>query len=174
MPVTTRLVSLDDVPTLTALLVTNRDFLAPWEPVRADDFFTVEYQRIAVDNALRQYEAGALVPHVVLDDGAVVGRITLSNIARGAFQSANLGYWVAAAVNGRGVGTAAVAAIARVAFDDCALHRIEAGTLLHNVGSQKVLERNGFTRIGVAPRYLRIAGDYADHVLFQRLADDPA
>jgi ribosomal-protein-alanine N-acetyltransferase len=49
------------------------------------------------------------------------------------------------------------------------LHRAEAGTLVHNIGSQRVLERNGFARYGLAPKYLRIAGRWQDHVLFQRI-----
>ena len=54
------------------------------------------------------------------------------------------------------------------------LHRVEAATLVGNLRSQAVLRRNGFTLIGTAPRYLRIAGAWRDHLLFQRLADDPA
>jgi ribosomal-protein-alanine N-acetyltransferase len=160
------------VPALVTLLRANREFLAPWEPQRSDDYFTHEHQEAAVGDSLKQYEAGATVPHVILEDDEIVGRITLSNIVRGPFQSANLGYWVAAAVNGRGVASAAVGAMIRLAFDELGLHRIEAGTLLHNVGSQRVLERNGFIRFGVAPRYLRIAGVYQDHAIYQRLADD--
>ena len=45
----------------------------------------------------------------------------------------------------------------RVAFVELGLHRIEAGTLLDNVASQRVLERNGFVRFGVALGYLNIA-----------------
>jgi ribosomal-protein-alanine N-acetyltransferase len=99
------------------------------------------------------------------------GRLALTNIARGPFQSCQLGYWVAAEVNGRGVATAAVARIVRVAFGELGLHRIEAGTLVHNAASQRVLERNGFRRYGLAPRYLKIAGDWQDHVLYQLLAE---
>lgn len=47
------------------------------------------------------------------------------------------------------------------------LHRLEASTLLHNIGSQRVLEKAGFERIGMAPKYLRIAGEWQDHALFQ-------
>jgi ribosomal-protein-alanine N-acetyltransferase len=50
------------------------------------------------------------------------------------------------------------------------LHRIQAGTLLHNIGSQRVLERNGFVRYGLAPAYLNIAGKWQDHILYQVLA----
>ena len=63
--------------------------------------------------------------------------------------------------------TRAVADIKRVAFGRLRLHRIEAGTLKHNRSSQRVLERNGFERFGLAPNYLQIDGRWQDHVLFQ-------
>ena len=50
---------------------------------------------------------------------------------------------------------------------------MQAGTLLHNHASRRVLAKNGFTEIGVAPRYINIAGRWQDHVLHQRLVDDP-
>ena len=93
----------------------------------------------------------------------------LSNIVRGPFQSANLGYWVAERVNGRGLATGAVADVAEVAFGELELHRLEAATLVDNLASQRVLEKDGFERIGIAHGYLRVAGDWRDHVLFQRL-----
>lgn len=106
---------------------------------------------------------------MIVDDGRIVGRVTLSNIVRGPFQSCNLGYWVNSADYGRGFATAAVADIMRVAFGELELHRIEAGTLLHNVASQRVLKRNGFVCFGVAPAYLNIAGAWQDHALYQAL-----
>jgi ribosomal-protein-alanine N-acetyltransferase len=172
--IATRLVTLDDVPVLAELLRANRDFLAPWEPIRSDDYFTVEGQRAVIRAALERHEQGATVPHLIIDSGRVVGLITLSGIARGPFQSCNLGYWVGSADNGRGVATAAVRGIARVAFEEMGLHRIEAGTLLHNRASQRVLERNGFVRFGVAPKYVNIAGEWQDHALYQLVTPTPA
>jgi ribosomal-protein-alanine N-acetyltransferase len=167
---TTRLIAVDDAPELAALFTANRRFLAPWEPVRPDAFFTTDGQRASLAEALSQRAAGTTLPHVIVDDGRIVGRITLTNITRGPFQSSNLGYWVAEHANGRGVATGAVARMARLAFGELGLHRIEAGTLVHNTGSQRVLERNGFRRYGLAPRYLKIAGEWQDHVLFQLLS----
>lgn len=167
---TTRLVTTDDVPVLTELLRANRDFLAEWEPVRGDDFFTVEGQYALIRETLERYEVESTIPHVIVDAGRIVGRITLSTIVRGPFQSCSVGYWVSADANGRGVATAAVREIARVAFDELGLHRIEASVLPHNVRSQRVLERNGFVRFGLAPQYLNIAGRWQDHVIFQLLA----
>jgi [ribosomal protein S5]-alanine N-acetyltransferase len=164
----TRLVTLGDVPVLAELLRVNRDFLAPWEPVRSDGYFTVAGQRAVIQDMLAQYQQGYVLPHVILDEsGRVAGRITLSGIVRGPFQSCSVGYWVSAADNGRGLATAAVRDIMGVAFGALALHRIQAETLPHNVRSQRVLERNGFARIGMAPAYLNIAGRWQDHVLYQ-------
>ena len=166
--VSSRLVTLQDVPVLAELHRVNREFLAPFEPVRPDEYFTVAGQRAVVEGALARYEQGSVLPHVILDgSGQVVGRITLSEIVRGPFLSCSLGYWVSAAENGRGLATAAVRDIIGIAFPELGLHRIQAGTLLDNTGSQRVLERNGFVRIGVAPSYLKIACRWQDHVLFQ-------
>ena len=61
----------------------------------------------------------------------------------------------------------------RLAFDDLGLHRLQAGALVHDTASRRVLARNGSTVIGTALEHLRIAGRWQDHVLHQRLADDP-
>jgi ribosomal-protein-alanine N-acetyltransferase len=169
----TRLVALGDVPVLAELLRVNRDFLSPWEPIRDEDYFTADGQRAVIGAALERYELGSTLPHVILDDtGRVVGRITLNEIVRGPAQSCGLGYWVSAADNGRGLATAAVRDIIRVAFEELGLHRIQAGALLDNVRSQRVLERNGFVRFGVAPAYLHIGGEWRDHALYQVVTTD--
>jgi ribosomal-protein-alanine N-acetyltransferase len=153
-----------DARELAALLTRNRAFLEPFEPVRDDRFFTAAGQaaRIAAHEQL----------FAILDGEAIAGTIALSNVVRGAFRSANVGYWVDRARNGRGLATAAVAAVAETAFGELGLHRLEAGTLVDNAASRRVLERNRFTRIGVAPRYLHIGGAWRDHVLYQRTAED--
>lgn len=166
----TRLLRLDDAPALARMEREGRAFFAPWGPDREEAWFTEEGQRREIRTRLERYEQGACVPHVVLDgDGGVVGRINLNDVVRGAFQSCSVGYWIAERANGRGHASAAVAALLRLAFGELGLHRVEAGTLVHNGASQRVLERNGFERYGLAPQYLRIAGRWQDHVLYQRL-----
>lgn len=148
-----------DAERLAELVRTNRDFLAPWEPARPDSYFTVVGQQEAVADSLRREQEGSMAPFVIVAaDGSVVGRINLSNIVRGPFQSASVGYWLAEAAGGRGLASAAVGELARLAFGELGLHRLEAGTMPHNHRSQRVLLRNGFVRFGYAPRYLAIAG----------------
>jgi ribosomal-protein-alanine N-acetyltransferase len=169
----TRLLAPDDAPALRQIAQDDHDFLAPWEPQCDERWLTEAGQREEIGARLDQYRLGLALPHVVLDGaGEVVGRITLNNVVRGAFQSCSVGYWIRSAANGRGHATSAVRRMLALAFDELGLHRVEAGTLVHNAASQRVLERNGFVRFGLAPQYLRIAGRWQDHVLYQVL--DPA
>ena len=170
---TTRLITPGDADVLADLVVGNREFLASWEPVRPDSYFTLAGQAEVIAESLERSEQGLQVPRVILDEaGAVVGRINLNNVVRGAFQSASVGYWLAEEAGGRGLATAAVAEMVSVGFHDEGLHRLEAGTIPENIRSQSVLLRNGFEQYGYAPRYLSIAGRWQDHVLFQRLNED--
>jgi ribosomal-protein-alanine N-acetyltransferase len=154
----------EDAAELARLLHANRSFLAPFEPEHDEDFFTAEGQRARIEAAEHYY--------AIVDGEELAGTISLSKLARGPFQSAHVGYWVDDASNGRGLASSALADLVEHAFTELGLHRIEAATLVDNGGSQRVLEKNGFTRIGIAPRYLRIAGAWRDHVLFQRTIED--
>lgn len=108
-----------------------------------------------------------------MHEDRIAGTISLTNVLRGPLQSASLGYWVAQEFNGLGLATRAVAEVVTHAFEQMQLHRVEAGTLLDNVASQKVLLRNAFREFGLARRYLYLGGRWRDHKLFERLADDP-
>jgi ribosomal-protein-alanine N-acetyltransferase len=154
----------EDAAELLAIRIANREFMAPYDPIREDEFFTLERQRAIAAN-----EAG--LAFAILDEGALAGTITLSNVVLGPFRSASVGYWIDRSRNGRGLASRAVEAIVGHAFGELGLHRLEAGTLVDNLASQRVLEKNGFQRIGLAPRYLHIAGAWRDHILFQLLAD---
>lgn len=167
-----RPIRLEDAAELARAYRDNRAFTAPYDPPRSESFFTEEGQRTELEQAIAQAAVGARFRYMICSEERIVGMISMSNVVRGPFQSANLGYWVAERYNGRGVGTRAVALVVEAAFQEHGLHRLEAGTLLDNIASQRVLRKNGFQEIGIAPRYLFIAGDWRDHLLFQRLSDD--
>jgi len=168
----TRLLSVDDAEELATVVGENRDFLAPWEPLHNEAYFTVSGQRASLERALDAHARGTMVPLAIIDaDGRLAGRLSINSIIRGAFQSAALGYWVSEPDNGRGLATAAVADAIDIAFGRLGLHRLQAETLLHNTGSQRVLTRNGFQPFAIAPAYLRIAGQWQDQILYHRFAD---
>jgi [ribosomal protein S5]-alanine N-acetyltransferase len=166
----TRLVSLGDAGALARLLTVNRDYLAPWFPLQNDRYYTAGGQREVLARDLATHDKGGMLPLAILDaDGAVCGRINLNSIIRGAFQGASVGYWVSESRTGRGLASAAVADVTAIGFRELGLHRLEAATLLHNTPSQRVLAHNGFRPFAVAESYLKIAGRWQDHILFQLL-----
>jgi ribosomal-protein-alanine N-acetyltransferase len=159
-----------DAAWLARLHAENRDFLAPFEPERPDGFCTEAGQLAHVEGAVRARADDVAYAFAIVAEGEPAGTITLSNVARGPFQNANVGYWVDGSRNGKGIATRAVALAVEHAFGELGLHRVQAGTLVDNRASQRVLEKNGFHRIGVSPRYLLIAGAWRDHVLFAKTA----
>ncbi|MBX9424941.1 MULTISPECIES: GNAT family N-acetyltransferase [Streptomyces] len=155
-----------DAAALARALLRNRDHMKPWEPRRPERYYTTEGQ------AERLRDGG--VRWLGVDGELIVGAVTLSGIVLGPFRSASMGYWVDRDRTGRGLATALVEEACRGAREELGLHRIQAGTVLRNHASQRVLAKSGFERIGTAPRYLHIDGAWRDHHLFQRiLHDDP-
>lgn len=162
-----RAVRPEDAAELAALYLANREFLAPFEPTRPPDFFTAEGQRTRLERQL----ADATQPFAILDGEAIAGTINVFRISRDGPASGVIGYWIDRASNGRGLATGAVGEILAYAFHTLDLHRVEAATLVDNVSSQRVLEKNRFERIGLARNYICINGEWRDFVLFQRLQD---
>jgi ribosomal-protein-alanine N-acetyltransferase len=103
---------------------------------------------------------------------ALCGGLTLSNIRRGVAQTATLGYWIGEPYARKGLMTEAVHALMPFVFDHLWLHRLEAACLPHNAASIRLLKACGFTQEGYARHYLRINGEWHDHLLFAILAED--
>ena len=92
------------VPGLLALHLANRAYFAPWDPVLPASFYTRAGQEAEVRMARAQAAGDTRHAHVVLDEeGSVIGAVALSNVVRGAWQNATLGYRVAEAAAGRGL-----------------------------------------------------------------------
>lgn len=160
-----------DAPALAEAFGRNRDHLAPWEPVRAEAFYTVAGQEQSVTRQLDLIGTGQLVGWVLWYDGAAVGRLALNHVVRSVLLNASVGYWVDHELQGRGLATGMVEHALDAALD-LGLHRVEAGTMTHNLASQAVLRRCGFVQYGTAQRFLFLDGAWRDHHLFQRILHD--
>ena len=106
------------------------------------------------------------------EDDAIVGALELSQIARGNFQSAFLGYHVGAPFRGKGYMTEALQLAMRHAFRVLKLHRLEANIQPTNKPSIVLVKRLGFRREGYSPRYLKISGRRRDHERWATLKED--
>jgi RimJ/RimL family protein N-acetyltransferase len=129
-----------------AFELANRAYFAASINDRGDEFFEQFPDRHRA--MLAEQEAGTCAFYVlVADDGSILGRFNLYDFEDG---TANLGYRVAQQVAGRGVATANVRELCRIAAARHGLRRLRAATSHDNVASQKVLAKAGFVTVGPA------------------------
>jgi ribosomal-protein-alanine N-acetyltransferase len=149
-----------------ALVRDSRSLHRPWAypPERSDQF---------QDMLVRCRRDDSLC--IVAEDrvtGAIAGIFTISQIVRGAFQSAFLGYYAAASHAGRGYMREALQLVVDFCFGPLALHRVEANIQPGNAASIALAKSAGFRLEGFSPRYLLIGGQWRDHERYAITADE--
>ena len=166
--------SMDDWADWAVLRARSRAFLTPWEPTWPEDSLSRDHFRRRLRQQIREWRAGEAYGLFVFtnDFRRLVGGINLSNVRRGVAQAAAVGYWMGQPYAGQGLMTDALRATLPFAFDELRLHRLEAACLPHNEPSKGVLTKVGFHEEGLARQYLRINGQWADHLLFALLRAD--
>ena len=165
-----------DFPAWRAVRTKSSTWLLKWEPKRnlnAPDP-TVDRDAFAVRCSARQRERqlGTGYGFGIFVDGDFVGEINLSSVQRGAFQSGYVGYWVAESAAGNGYVPEALVVLARYAFDELFLHRIQISIIPRNAPSRRVMEKLNLRSEGVAARYLEINGVWEDHVRYAITAEE--
>jgi ribosomal-protein-alanine N-acetyltransferase len=147
----------------------NREYLKPFEPARDESFYTLEVQRKDLIENYKQFLNGISVNLGIYKNDKFIGKIRVSNIVMGVFKNAFVGYSIDKNEQGKGYMKEALGLVLEYVFDDLALHRVEATTLVDNVKSQAVLLACGFKEIGISEKYLYINGEWRDHKVFYRL-----
>jgi [ribosomal protein S5]-alanine N-acetyltransferase len=136
----------DHAPAVLAFELANRDYFAASISDRGDDFFAHFANRHGAMLAEQETGIGAYYV-LVAEDGSVLGRFNLYRVADG---TAELGYRVAQHAAGRGVATAAVRELCRLAAAQHGLGSLRAATSCDNAASQRVLAKAGFVPVGPA------------------------
>jgi ribosomal-protein-alanine N-acetyltransferase len=148
------------------LVHASRAFHRGWSDPPAD---AAAYAALMQRNRAAEFDFSLLRR---LEDDAILGVFELSQIFRGGFQNAYLGYWVGAPHTGQGYMTEGMGLLLRRAFDELRLHRLEANIQPHNQPSLALAERSGFRREGFSPRYLKVGGRWRDHERWAILAEE--
>lgn len=145
----------------------NRAHFAPWDPPAHPDVCTPGFQRAALRDAAVAFSEGSAFRYWLSPLEAprrIIGSIHFTNISRGAFHSATLGYSLDVEAVGAGLMTEALRSAIRVMFSPKVnLHRIQASWRQTNLRSGAVLQRLGFHDEGLARDYLYIDGAWRDH-----------
>lgn len=167
-----------DAPALQQYAIANRLHLQPWQPSRPAGYFGLEAVERRIAHVEQERLAGRALHLLMLtqasEDGPedIVGECNFSNIVLGVFQACHLGYALAAHAQGKGLMNEALSAGIGYVFDELGLHRIMANYLPQNERSARVLAALGFEREGLARAYLKINGEWADHVLTSLINPD--
>ena len=153
----------------TAFHLRNRARFARWDPPVGDDFFTESHQTERLRLAALAFFEGSAFRYWLCEPGApqrILGTVHFSQVTRGAFHSATLGYALDAEFEGRGLMAEALrAGIAEMFSPRVNLHRVQAGHRPENLRSAATLARLGFEPEGLAREYLYIDGAWRDHVI---------
>jgi ribosomal-protein-alanine N-acetyltransferase len=148
----------------------NADWLIKWEPQRlaGQPDTTRDRDAFAIRCSARHRERqlGTGYGFGIFANGEFCGEINLSAVQRGPFQSAYVGYWVDEKHAGHGYVPEAVVVLARFAFEELRLHRIQISIIPRNRNSRRVMEKLGIRDEGIALRYLEIDGIWEDHVRY--------
>ena len=154
----------------------NTEWLTKWEPQRIAGQPDVIESRdaFAVRCSARQRERqlGTGYGFGIFVDGHFCGEINLSSVQRGPFQNAYVGYWMDEARAGCGYTPEAVVLVARYAFEELFLHRLQIAIIPRNGASRRVVEKLDIRNEGVALRYLEINGVWEDHVRYAITAEE--
>jgi len=154
----------------------NVDWLTKWEAQRVQGQPDVVEDRDAFvarcSARQRERQLGTAYAFGIFVEGEFAGEINLNAVQRGPFQSAYVGYWIDEKHAGNSYMPESLVALARFAFDDLHLHRIQVAIIPRNSASRRVVEKVGVRSEGVAERYLEINGTWEDHVRYAMTSEE--
>ncbi len=162
----------EDRAELIALHQGSRAWLAPWDPLPTPG--TSGTTEAFVERTLATADTEVGQRHVVClaDGGVIVGMCNLSQIFRGPFDNACMGWWRGPAHGGRGVMSEGVSLVLKRSFESLGLHRVEANIMPRNGPSKALAVRCGFRYEGYSPNYLQIAGAWEGHDRYAMTLED--
>jgi [ribosomal protein S5]-alanine N-acetyltransferase len=155
--------------------IMNKDFFEPYEPLREQNFYTKQHQRLLLKYDQEGLSDSSMIRFWLFEKNNFtqpIGTISLTHIVRGVFQSCFLGYKISAPYAQKGLMTEALFEVISYAFSELNLHRIEANIMPSNEASLALVRKFGFHEEGMSLRYLKINGFWEDHLRFALLNEE--
>jgi ribosomal-protein-alanine N-acetyltransferase len=154
----------------------NRNWLLKWEPKpppgQPDDTESKPAFNARCGAREREWQLGTGYGFGIFVDGRLAGEINLSGVQRGPFQNTYVGYWIDEAQAGHGYVPESLVTVARFAFEDLRLHRMQVAIIPRNRASRRVVEKLDLREEGIAVRYLAINGRWEDHIRYALTAEE--
>lgn len=189
----------EDFAAWSSLRAASREFLQPWEPSWPANALTRDYFMNNLRRQTNSWRAGKGYTFLIFkrdlglgmqdlaeeksatdlfpksqnpNPETLLGGITLNDITRGIAQKGTLGYWMGVGFANQGYMSEAVQLVCNFAFTSLQLNRVEASCLPRNAPSKRLLKKSGFVLEGQAANYLRINGQWEDHLLWGRVRNN--
>lgn len=158
-----------DGPELWRAVESSRAHLArwlPWVPFNDSEETSQRYAEACAED----WDEGRALRFSIRLRGnlELLGVVGLDNCVH-LHRNCDLGYWLCESATGRGLMTEAATMCIRFAFDVVGMQRIRCAAATNNLQSQRVIERLGFSREGLARRAEALNGDWVDHIVYSLL-----
>jgi ribosomal-protein-alanine N-acetyltransferase len=168
-----RMLEQDEAHLITAYVNENREHLRHWEPRRSEGYYNLEFWKAEIKRIHNDFFLGQALRLSIFfrksPEGPIIAVCNFTNILRGVFQACFLGYSVDHKHQGQGIMYEALKASTDFVFKHLKLHRIMANYMPGNEKSGKLLRKLGFVVEGYAKDYLKIAGQWEDHILTSKI-----
>lgn len=154
---------------LLTFMTENKDFFAPYEPLRQPAFYTEEFQAQILRAEFQAMLRGTYFRYYLFlkeDPTRIIGTVSFSNISRTDDKSCRVGYKLDRNHTGKGYATEALRTLLSEVNKTLHIHRVEADILPENLSSLRLIERLGFTYEGVARSSHEIGGVWRDHLRY--------
>ncbi len=163
--------SLENLKEIYDFEVENRLYFETILPPRPAGYFNFESFKILMNEILEEQACGDIYMCIVLDSaGKILGRVNLSSIDR-KVKRAEIGYRISEKEQGNGYASESVKIVIEKGIEKFGLELIEAGTSTINLGSQRVLTKNGFGLVGEEEKVMKVNGEWIDGLLFEKHCD---
>lgn len=151
----------------------NKAFFEQMLPPRSEAYYQYDTFKAIMEKLQIEQNEGQYHMYIIRNEkDAFVGRINLQISVSEKIKSADLGYRMDYEEQGNGYASEAIALVLRVAFEDLMIYKVTAGTAKNNAASQKVLEKNGFQRMGEEEKVLKINNTWVDGVIYSIALDE--
>lgn len=144
----------------------NREHLSSSMPRLDEEFFELSYWTKKLETNIQEYQVSNSIRFFILpkENNKVIGTCNFTEFIGGVYQGCFLGYGIDKDYQGQGLMTEALRIAIDFTFEKTNIHKINANYMPSNLGSEKVLAKLGFRKIGVAEKELYLSGEWRDHI----------
>ncbi len=169
-----KLATVEDAVSLSSYYLENAEHLKCWERKVEDRFHDVDEWTKRLKLREKEQEEGRSAYFLLYshEPKKIIASCSLTGITCGAFMACFMGYSVAKSHEGKGMMKTLCDHAVQYAFGELGLNRVMANYMPTNERSERLLTSMGFSKEGVARKYLFINGKWQDHILTSLINPD--